>query len=71
MCDVSSEKKLNVFFFARKAVDERWEVVLCSLQRAENNKKDCLNRNIHLAIWRDFFFATGQTAFFFRSARKK
>jgi hypothetical protein len=58
------KKKLDVSFFARKVVHERWEVVLCSLQRAENNKKDCLNRNIHLAIWRALFSQPDRPCFF-------
>jgi hypothetical protein len=28
-------------------------------------------RNIHLAIWRDLFFTTGQTVFFFRASARK
>ena len=33
--------------------------------------EDCLNRNIHFAIWRDTFFTTGQTVFFSEPWREK
>ena len=36
MCDVSSEKKGDVFFPARKAADERWGVVMCQVAVKRN-----------------------------------
>ena len=33
--------------------------------------EDCLNRNIHFAIWRDPSFTTGQTVFFSEPWREK
>jgi hypothetical protein len=36
-----------------------------------HSKKDCSNRNLQFEIWRDLFFTTRQTVFFFRALARK
>ena len=66
--DMTESEMLNSFDMSRSDV------------KAEGGKQpggyiegteDCLNRNIHFAIWRDPSFTTGQTVFFSEPWREK